>query len=493
MKRAKHNLSHFKDFSCNLGNLVPVGCVEVLPGDTFKHDTSAFMRFAPLNTPVMHPCHVTIHHWFVPTRLLWSNWENFITGGPDGDDASVYPTIEAPTTTGFAEGSLADYFGIPTGVDGFDVSALPFRAYAKIYNEFYRDEQLINPLTVSLADGVDSTTSLTMQNVAWEKDYFTSARPEPQLGPDVYLPLGTSAPVNLVDGSTDSPLFRKASDQTLLDNVSLVSTPTTAAIRSNTAVAGQIDPNGTLEADLSVATAATINQLRQASAIQRFMERMNRYGSRYSEYLLGLGIKSSDARLQRPEYLGGGSQTVQFSEVLQTAEGTDPVGTLRGHGIAAMKSNRYTRFFEEHGYVITVMYVKPKTMYVQGINRMWSRRTKYDFWQKELQHIGQQEVLNKEVYVDGTANDEGVFGYQDRYDEYRRIFSSIAGEMRSTLDTWHMARIFASRPSLNADFINSNPTDRIFASSTNDVLQVMTKHNLYARRLVAKRGFSTLS
>jgi len=243
-------------------------------------------------------------------------------------------------------------------------------------------------------------------------------------------------------------------------------------------------------ADLSDASAVTVNILREALALQRFEEARARYGSRYVEYLRYLGVRSSDARLQRPEYLGGGRQSIQFSEVLQTAEGTDPVGELRGHGIGTLRSNRYRRFFEEHGYIVTCLSVRPKTIYAQGLARHFNRRVKEDFWQRELQHIGQQEILNKEVYA-AAASPNNTFGYQDRYDEYRRTESTIAGEYRSSLlDFWHMARIFASEPALNADFVKCVPTERNFAVPSQDVLYVMAKHSIQARRLVAASGQS---
>jgi hypothetical protein len=244
-------------------------------------------------------------------------------------------------------------------------------------------------------------------------------------------------------------------------------------------------------ADLTNATAASINDLREAFALQRYAEARMRYGARYSEYLRYLGIKSSDARLQRPEYLGGGKQTLQFSEIIQAAGTTDGsatgVGDLKGHGIGALRSNRYRRFFEEHGYVITLMSVMPKTMYMNGLPRTWSRTTKEDFFQKELQHIGQQEVLNKEVYAQHSTPG-GTFGYQDRYDEYRRSESTIAGDFRDTLDHWHMARVFTSDPTLNSTFITANPTDRIFQSTSTDSLWIMANHSIQARRMVSKLG-----
>lgn len=501
MKRSKFSLSNYKLLSCDMGELVPIGITEVLAGDSIQQSTSALVRAAPLLAPVMHPVHVNIHHWFVPHRLIWEDWEKFITGGPDGMDASVFPTINTPASTGFVTGSLADYLGVPTGVPSLPVSALPFRAYAMVYNEWYRDQDLKTPLTIDITSGPDTTTSLDLQFSAWEKDYFTSSRPWEQKGPAITIPLGTSAtvkttPSDLVTGAQSAMRIRginAGANQN--NNVTLatvqsggVSIAGVANASAATLTEGIYPSN--LYTDLTGASAVTVNVLREALALQRYEEARARYGSRYTEYLAYLGVTSSDARLQRPEYLGGGKNTIQFSEVLQTAEGTNPVGELRGHGISATRSNRYRRFFEEHGYIITLCTVRPKTIYGNGLFRHWNRRTKEDYWQKELQHIGQQEVLNKEVYFGHTTPD-GVFGYQDRYDEYRRQESSIAGEFRtSTLNFWHMARIFSSSPALNAAFIDCIPTERTFAVPSEDVLYIMARHQIQARRLVASTGTS---
>lgn len=491
MKRNKFSLSFYKLISMKMGGLYPVGLVEVLPGDTFQHSTSALVRAMPLVAPVMHPVHVRIHHWFVPHRLVWSNWESFITGGPDGMDASVHPTmVEAAGPT---EGSLVDYLGVPpSGGASVTFSALPVRGYNLIWNEWYRDQDLQTPLTISKADGVDSTTSRVLQNVAWEKDYFTSARPWTQKGPTVTLPLSsTSAPVDGIGISTTagapagSTNVNQTSGAATYTNANPTSSVNGVQVRTNSAT----PPIPNVVANLSGIT-LSVSDLRTAMALQRFEEARARYGSRYTEYLRFLGVRSSDARLQRPEYLGGGKQTLQWSEIIQTAPGTAPVGTLKGHGIGAVRSNRYRRFFEEHGYVFSFISVKPKTMYQQGLTRTWSRTVNEDYFQRELQHIGQQSILNKELYVQ-HATPNGVFGYQDRYDEYRRMESSNAGQFRSTLDYWHMVRKFSSDPVLNASFVASNPTNRIFADqSGSDTLVVMASHSLQARRIVSKVGTS---
>jgi len=484
MKRALFNLGYTKLLSCDLGELIPVGLTEVLPGDSIQQATSALVRCSPLLAPVMHPVHVQIHHWYVPHRLIWDDWEDFITGGPLGTDASVFPTITIGGGSGAAVGSLADYLGVPTGVNNIEVSALPFRGYALIWNEWYRDQDLQTELVIDTTSGADTTTSTALQNGCWEKDYFTSARPWEQKGPAISIPLGTAAPVttaaaNDVDVSVFSTV---ASAYRKLDADS-------AFVARGTTVGVQGDR---LYADLTGASAITVNALREAMAFQRFEEARARYGSRYTEYLRYLGVNSSDARLQRPEYLGGGKQTIQFSEVLQTAEGTQPVGDLRGHGIAAMRSNRYRRFIEEHGYIFSFISVRPKTIYTQGLSKHWNRRFKEDYWQKELQFIGQDTVLNKEIYA-AHASPNGIFGYQDRYDEYRRSESMVTGEFRqSTLNFWHFARAFGSSPALNADFVKCVPPETPFAVPSEDVLYIMARHNIKARRLVAPVGISKI-
>lgn len=476
MKRNKFSLSYTNLFSCDLGELIPCGLTEVLPGDSLRMNTSALVRAAPLLAPVMHPVDVRIHHWFVPHRLVWSSWENFITGGPDGLNASAFPTITMVPT----EGTLSDYLGVPPAPGGMIFSALPFRGYSMIWNEYYRDQDLQTALTIALGDGADATTNRNLQNCAWEKDYFTSARPWEQKGAQVNVPLASFAPVIFSEGGA-TPGTRTLQRAAAAGNTAL-----------NVNQAGTIGANIAAIADLSAATGVSVNVLRASLALQRFQEARARYGSRYVEYLAALGVRSSDSRMNRPEYLGGGKQTIQFSEVVATAEtgATVDVGDLKGHGIAALRSNRWRSFFEEHGYIFTCISVRPKTIYGSGLFRHWNRRTKTDFWQRELQHIGQQAILNKEVYA-GHSVPEGTFGYQDRYDEYRRSESSIAGDFRSSLlDYWHLARIFAADTTLNASFVSSVPTERIFAVTTNDKLMVHARHNLQARRLVAPTGSS---
>lgn len=486
MKRSKFNLSNTQLLTCDMGNLVPIGLMEVLPGDTVQHSVSMLVRAMPLVSPPMHRVRIKVHSWFVPFRLLWDNWENFITGGPDGLNASTFPTISLVNP---AEKTLADYLGVPVGTYTQSVSALPFRAYAEIFNQFYRDQDLVSQLALSRADGNDVTTNTNLQNAAWEKDTFTMARPWEQKGSAVTLPIGTTAPV-ISDGNqiTLADVGGAFTNRGMVTKTNPTSTfgPNGGAVADGLNV--KFGPTSGLVADLAAATAIDITSLREAFALQRYKEARARYGSRYTEYLAYLGVRSSDARLQRPEYLGGGTQNLSFSEVLQTATTTadaNGVGQMYGHGIGAMRSNRYRKFFEEHGYVMTLLHVLPETMYPQGLARTWNRRVKEDFWQRELEHIGQQPVLMKEIYAMG-ANPNNTFGYTDRYSEYRRQESRVHGEFLTTLNDWHFARLLAGQPTLNAAFVISNPAKRPFqAQGNNNTLLVQARHRIAARRMVS--------
>lgn len=491
MKRSKHNLSNYKILSCDAGYAVPVGLTEILPGDIVQHKIRGIVRSAPLIAPVMHQNDVRFHCFFVPNRIIWDDFEDFITGGQDGEDASVPPTINmtftAPSTGNNQVGMLPDFLGVPPKVNNRAVSALPFRAYNRVLNDYFLDQDLSPPRVISKASGVDTTTDVTLARVCWEKDYFTLARPEESKGPTLVLPLGDTAPV-INDGG---PLKVQdvSGDVGTLTGSGAYATGFVPSMTNN-------DPlkyNDGLLVDLSAATGVDLVTLRQYFAQLRFQEARSKYGSKYVDYLAYYGVKSSDARLQRAEYLGGGKSVVQYSEVLQTnnpadADQTDAVGAMSGHGIAGAKAYRWRKFFEEHGFVICIMSIRPKTMYVDGIPRYWSRVTKDDYYQRELEAVGQQEVLFKELQF-GHATPDGVFGYSDRYEEYRRIENTIAGEMRDTLDYWHMARSFSGDLGpVNDAFVRCFPTDRVFAGSEDliDQYYVMVHHSIQARRNVSR-------
>lgn len=504
-KRSKFNLSFYNMLSCKMGYLVPVGLTELLPGDSIQLSHNMLMRLAPMFAPVMHPVHVTIQTFFTPLRIIFDDFESAITGGPDGADATVFPTVSIKPE----QSTLADYLGLPLAPNNLTVSALPFRAYDLIYNEYYRDQDLTSELPISKDAGVDTTTSTTLQRVSWSKDYFTTARPWPQKGPSVTVPVDMGSagmPTltfsgNLFDRSVSGP-FNVVPNGIQGQQSNLVShngTPTwrtvagdavnitglTGLYLNNPSVTGTIDYKPG-EAGIG---SININSLREAFAIQRFQEQRGLFGSRYEDYLRTLGVRPRDSRLQMPEYLGGSTRTIQFSEVLQT--GGDTIGQLYGHGIAALGSRRIRYFAPEHGYLMSLMFVRPIPVYAQGIDKLWSRKTKEDFWQPQFEHIGQQKVLTKELYATGSSDmDDATWGWQNRYDEYRRGVNHVSGEFHDTQDYWHMARMFASNPVLNSDFVQCHPTDRIFqASEANaDQLLCMVQNRLIARRLVSKNG-----
>lgn len=499
MKRHKHSLSHYHLTTAEMGKLYPVGHYEVLPGDTVQQHTSALIRLSPPLRPVMHPVVIRFHCWYVPYRLLYDGFEDFITGGADGEggDSGLWPTITAHATNGFTAKDLPDYFGVRPGASaaGVVVSALPFRAYNLIWNKCYRDQDLQTELVVPTASGNDVTSPLVVQSVAWEKDRFTASRPWPQKGPDVTLPLGTTA---TVVSTGVAPQFNTNS----ITNANLrFDTAGSNVAYTGPTAAGELATFGAntgLEVDLSTATAATVLELREAMALQRYQEARALYGSEYVDYLRYLGIRPSDARLQRPEYLGGAKQTISWSEIVQTSEPAEdnPLGQLGGHGISAMRTRPYRHFFEEHGIVICLMSVRPRSMYPDGLARMWSRRTKEDFWQKELEHIGQEPLFSRELYAESDANGgDDVFGYADRYSDYRHIASRVSAEFRdSSMNDWHLARLFGAAPTLNSAFITCDPSDRIFADQTvgADHLWCMINHKIAARRFIGRPGVGSI-
>lgn len=489
-KRSIFNFGHTHLTSMKMGYIVPVMMQECLPGDTWQGDTKVFLRMAPLLAPVMHRLNITMSTFYVPARLIWDDFQPFMTGGPNGTDDSVPPTVSiAPSV-----GSLADHFGLPLTERNINVSALPFRAYALIWNDRYRDQDLQDELEISLESGPDTTTPTELLRASWGKDYFTTARPSPQKGPNLTIPIGESAPVvssgqqiNFMTGSNQvsHPLASGTGDLTNY----ILAGGTLSAL--DPLYLGS--PSG-MQVDLTGVTGVSINQLREFIAMQVASERRSLFGSRYEDLLHYWNLPTQDSRLQLPEIISNHNSLVQFSEVLQTSQsltGTEPgVGAMAGHGVGASRSGRWRYFCYEHGYIMTFLIVRPQAVYTQGIERMWSRQTRFDYWQPEYQHIGQRPVLSKEVYADGTDEDNEIFGYQNQYDEYRRAKNYVSGEFKTTLDYWHMARQFENRPSLNGEFITSDPTDRIFqlSESLGDQLYVMVNNDIIVKRLVDRQG-----
>jgi hypothetical protein len=477
LERPKKNvfdLTHDVKLSADMGNLTPILTLECVPGDKFELGCESLIRFSPLIAPVMHRMDVSMHYFFVPNRILWDNWEKFIT---DANSGAVMPYLKsndflqsniplAPTAR-----QLADYLGVPPPPESSvntSINALPFAAYQAIYNEYYRDQNLIAPVDYKLNDGDNQTTwervneLCTLRKRAWEHDYFTASLPFAQKGAAVDIPLGEISGDVLVKTSGVTTTLTGTTNITV--DAALPSPP--------------YAPNKLFaETDGLELQPTTINDLRRAFRLQEWLEKNARGGTRYIESILThFGVKSSDKRLQRPEYITGVKSPVIISEIVNTTgqvtqPGEEnpglPQGNMAGHGVSVSSGRSGSYYCEEHGYIIGIMSVMPKTAYQQGIPKTFLKNDTLDYYWPSFAHIGEQPVVNNELYA-YTNTGEDTFGYVPRYSEYKFMPSRVAGEFRDDLNYWHLGRIFNELPSLSAAFVECEPTKRVFAVADNE-------------------------
>lgn len=533
-RRSLQNLSNTYKGATDFGAIVPIGLYEIAPGDVMKKSTQIFMRAQPMLAPILHECDIYVHDFFVPWRLIWDDYEKFLIP-QDGETSESIPVkpyimlgqdIMTDVRLGpFGVGSLWDKFGLPivanindlpeVGNEDVAINSLPLRAYQLVWSEYYRDQNLQAPFELDKSSGKESNANLagllTLRYRAWEKDYFTSALPRPQKGEPIGIELGSvpgpqSRMEVQLDKSSGNPYIENEQGSPMFADLTTDAEGHFMSSDGTYMNYAWFDPNGSLFVQPEPGEGSqgyfTIEMLREAMRLQEFMEQLMRGGSRYAEVVRNMfGQIPDDLRIGRPAYLGGGKQNLVISEVLQTSESTPDVsalGDMAGHGISVGSSNYYKALFKEHGYVISLMSVRPRSGYMQGVNKLWLKNDRYEEMWPLFAHLGEQPVLNGELYwdwKDGANRD--TFGYQPIYTEYRSKPSIVTGELRTDLDFWHLNRKFSSRPSLNSDFITVNPTEtnRIFAvtdAAEGQHLIFEASNNVKMVRCIPRDGNPTL-
>lgn len=488
MKHHWYDLGKEHLTSFNMGEIVPVFCKEVLPGDIWKQESVALLRTLPLLKPLMQRVNADLIHFYIPTRVMWEDFEDFITGGPEGTSEPEFPYITVPGG-GFAVGSLAHHLGVtPLEGAGQKISALRFRAMAMCYNHWFRNQFHVAPVNVSTASGSDSITNTALLMAMWEKDYYTTLMTEPQLGPEILVPLVGDAPIKGIGAYGSITGVSQAVRET--DGTD--PTYTTGQGTANPGIAIKGSPSGAswrpdIKADMSAVAGVSVVQNRIANYMQRFQETKSMEGAEYKDALRQLGVRFSDASLQLPQRLGKSSTVMQFSEVLATAQSTGvEIGDMKGHGIGGLKTKGFKHRFEEWGYVVSFLVVRPKTGYMQAMDPDFFYQTKYDMWQPGFEHVGAAEVKNKQLRL-GHNTPEGILGWGVRYDHMRYSENSIAGEFYSTEKDWHQFRDIPVDAALNASLVTANPTDRIYPVDRRvaDQIKAQIIHKVNVKRLIS--------
>lgn len=492
-KRNVFDLSCVNKLTCEAGELIPVYWEEMLPSDEFKIATANRIRLAPQALPVMHNVDVSMYWFFVPMRILWSNFEEFITGGKDGTAQPTFPYVQYNTLSNHV-GSILDYLGFPAISAYVDTpstfSAMPLAAYSKIYNDYFRDENLQDELRFECSDGNNNDNGLIANTLygtssssyqrrqwgcflsSWKKDYFTSALPWTQRGNPVRIPLLGEAPVQMTDTGSFKAYFSDGSGKPAGATLKTQGSGTVEA--DGTGKSLRFDPQGSLEADLSQATSATINDLRRAFRLQEFLERNAVGGSRLTEIIRAhFGVRSPDARLQRAEFIGGSTNPVMFEAVYQNSatQENSPLGDFAGRAMSVGGQKPIKFYAKEHGIFMGIMVIRPRPEYQDITPRrlLHGLNDKFDFYWPDLAHIGEQPILNRELYTSGSSVDNQVFGYTPRYNEYRFHPSETHGEMKTVLKQFHMNRIFNATPKLNQQFMNCNPRTDMFVVQDSNI------------------------